>query len=820
MTVNMSILPIEPQLKKICEVLADQRRAILVAPPGAGKTTRVPLALAGLIKGFKPYPGKIIMLEPRRIAARLAAERMAATLGEAVGKHIGLSTRIERRISDQTCVEVMTEGVFIRRILADPELSGVSVVIFDEIHERSLNVDLALSLSLEVQSALREDLNLLAMSATLEAESLARRLQAPVITSTGRAFPVETRYLGRTRDPISDQMMKAIERAVTQTEGSILAFLPGAADIRRVAERLDLNGPFQVAPLYGALSPQEQDLAIAPSPNGVRKIVLATDIAESSLTIEGVSVVVDSGLARQPRYDPAGLTTQLQTVRASLANVDQRRGRAGRLGPGICYRLWDEPETRGLNRAPEPEISRTDLSGLVLNLAEWGERNPLNLTWLSPPPVGRIEAAQQQLIELGALDPDLSLTEKGQRMAKLPLNPALAALVVSAATPQARALAARLALLISERSVGGTSPDLSTRLQQFERDRSPRASRLRRQAAQWSDGATPKGDVAEILARGWPHRLARRREPGSLTYLLASGQAGQLSEGSALAKSEWLVVADLMGGAKGARIVLAAALTETTAKKWGKISTEEQVEFLPKSQKLRARKIVRLGAISLSEQPLPKPKTEAANEALLNYLRQEGFSALGLSAVITGFLSRLGHMKNVDGESWPTYSVGGLQQNVASWLGPALNESTFSIPTPKQCVRALSASLEWPYSRDIDVKAPLTLTLPSGRRAQIDWCDERAPLVACKVQEVYGQTAPIAVAEGRLPVTLQFLSPGGKPVATTRDVPQFWQKGYHDMAKDMRGRYPKHDWPEDPARARPHLGLTKARLARSKSTNS
>lgn len=815
MTVFMSDLPIEPLLPEIAATLRAQQRLILGAPPGAGKTTRVPLALAGLIDGFEALPGKIIMLEPRRIAARMAATRMAQTLGERLGGRIGLSTRIDRQTSKDTVVEVITDGLFTRRLLADPELSGVSAVIFDEIHERSLSADLGLALAQEVQAALRDDLHLLAMSATLDTSTMAKQLDAPVIESEGRQFPIETRYVGRTRDRLEDQMAKAIERAMRETTGSVLAFLPGAGEIRRTAERLALPKDVSIAPLYGALSPKDQDAAIRPSQNGVRKVVLATDIAESALTIEGVSVVVDSGYARVPRYVPGALSTELQTVRAARANVDQRRGRAGRLGPGVCYRLWDEAETRGLTPAPSPEIENADLSGLMLTLADWGEREPSNLNWLTPPPTGRVKAAHRDLESFGAIDADGGLTAKGRDMTRLPLSPRLAALIVGAEDDGERRQAADIAALISERGIGGNSADLAERLSRFRSDTSGRAKKLKSQAARWGGGAGPSGTPAEILAQGWPDMIAKRRTSGAAQYVLANGRAGQVDESSPLAKSDWLVVADMAGSAKSARITLAAAIDEATARKYGALETRDDATFDPIKGNFKARRVTAIGAILLSEQPLPKPSNAAAQAAVLAHFRDDGFAPTGLDLPIREVIARLRALYDAFGEPWPQWDLEQLQADVTDWLGPIFGQSSFTMPKPTTVRDALKAQLDWPLPQELDQKAPRKITLPSGRDAQIDWLSDRAPLIECKAQELYGAAKHLFVADGRIPVTLQILSPGGKPVATTQDLPGFWAGGYADMAKDMRGRYPKHDWPDDPARAKPHAGMTKARLAKS-----
>ncbi|MEM9938539.1 MAG: ATP-dependent helicase HrpB [Pseudomonadota bacterium] len=811
----MADLPIDSLLPEICETLKLSRRLVLAAPPGAGKTSRVPLALAGYLGGQQAVSGKVLVLEPRRIAARMAAERMASTLGERVGQRVGLSTRIERRVSKDTAIEVMTDGLFIRRILADPELTGIGAVVFDEVHERGLNTDLGLALCLDVQKALREDLHLLAMSATLDTETFSIQLDAPVVESEGRQYPVETRYLGRTRDRLEDQMAKAIQRAHRETDGSILAFLPGAGEIRRTAERLEGLSDTLVAPLYGAMSPKDQDAAVKPRPDGGRKIVLATDLAESALTIEGVSVVVDSGMARVPEVDPAGISTKLVTIRAARANVDQRRGRAGRLGPGICYRLWDEAETRGLVAAPTPEIIGAELSGLLLTLADWGETNPLALSWIDAPPSGRINAARDSLLQLGALDAEGRLTAKGKAMADLPLPPRLAALIVGAETPGEKALAAQIAALMGEAGMGGSSADLAERLTRFGRETSARAKSLRRQAERWAEGATPSGNPAHVLAKGWPDRIAKRRGKAGATYVMASGRAGQLDEASRLAKSDWLVVADLVGAAKGGRITLAGALDPKTAQDLGHVETRDEAAFDPATGKFKGRRVKAIGAIILSETPLPKPSDDVVRAGYLSHLREHGFGPTGLKPVIAGFCARLAALRGVEGEKWPDDTPNDLQETVEDWLKPMLGTGRFDLPSHGTVLNALKAALEWPLPQEIDKLAPLRAELPCGRKAEIDWLDERAPLVECRVQELYGAQQHPSLINGRVPITLQMLSPGGKPVATTRDLPGFWAGGYGDMAKDMRGRYPKHDWPEDPASAKPHAGMTKARLARS-----
>lgn len=803
-------LPIDEILGEVATALATGNRLVLAAPPGAGKTTRIPLFL---LDRFASRSGRWLVLEPRRIAARAAAERMAALLGEPLGRTVGLATRIERRVSDATRIEVITDGLFSRRILADPELAGVAGVIFDEFHERSLNVDLGLALALDVQTALREDLALVVMSATLETDRIAERLLAPAIISQGRAFPIETHYLGRPSGALADSMAAAIGKALSASKGSLLAFLPGAGEIRRLADALDASLPddIDVFPLYGALGPDEQDRAIRPAPPGRRKIVLATDIAESALTIEGVNTVVDSGLVRVPVYDPAARRSRLATRRASLASVDQRRGRAGRTGPGLCFRLWDEAETRGLARTITPEIEIADLSGLVLALADWGEHEPARLTWLDPPAPGRLTAARQRLYQLGAVDTAGAITHRGRAMAKLPLAPELAALIAASETPGQRALAAQIAALLSERGMGGTSTDLGERLAGFRRDRSRRAQALRRQAARWGGGGTPEGDPAQLIASAWPHAIARARTGSPGTYLTAGGEAVKLSQDDPLSRSEWLVVAEAVGAAAGARITLAAATEEAAALAAHPPQTEEVARFDPKTGKLSGRRLRRIGAIVLSEQPLPRPSGAAARAALLEAIRSQGFSTIGADSVIQEMLARIAFAAKVAGGDWPDWTPAILAETAGDWL---LAEQSGRVPSPGEVGDALRAHLGWHRAQALDRLAPRTLVLPTGRSAPIDWTDEKAPLVSARVQELFGLTAHPKLGDGAAAVTLSLSSPAGRPVAVTRDIGGFWAGAYGDMAKDMRARYPKHDWPDDPAAARPHEGRTKARLAK------
>ena len=617
-------LPIDAVLDELGRTLAANNAAVLVAPPGAGKTTRVPLALldAPWLNGKK-----IIMLEPRRIAARASAERMARTLGERAGETVGYRVRFGSKISRATRIEVVTEGIFSRQILDDPELSGVAAVLFDEFHERSLDADLGLALARDAQTGLREDLRILVMSATLDGARVGKLLgNAPVVASEGRAFPVETRYLGRKADaPIERQMADAIATALRADPGSVLAFLPGAAEIRRtqnfLSERVH-DASVEIVPLFGALDAAVQDRAIAPAPKGSRKVVLATSIAETSLTIEGVRIVVDSGLARVPRYEPDIGLTRLETVRASRAAVDQRRGRAGRTEPGVCYRLWDEPQTASLAAYTQPEILSADLSSLVLDLAQWGVRDPATLAFLDPPPAPALKEAKALLDELGALDSDGRITAEGKSLRALALPPRLARMIVDSHRLGAGEEAADIAAILTERGLGGDSVDLDHRLDQFRRDRSPRASSARSLAQRWArQVATTEGPAGEdispstgvMLALAFPDRVARNRGNGS--FVLANGRGAAVEQTSSLARAPYIAVAELTGTAAQGRILLAAPIAQEDieARFADQIEDKEEISFDRGAMALRARRKRTLHAITLSEAPVAlSPSAETA----------------------------------------------------------------------------------------------------------------------------------------------------------------------------------------------------------------
>lgn len=810
-------LPIDAVLDTLRDALARQTAAVLVAPPGAGKTTRVPLALLD-----QPWlgGGKILVLEPRRLAARGAAERMAATLGEAVGETIGLRARLDSRVGPKSRIEVITEGVFTRLILDDPALDGIGAILFDEYHERSLDADLGLALALDAQRGLREDLRLLVMSATLDGARVAGLLgTAPVIEAEGRSFPVTTRYLGRdARGRIEDQVSDAIMTGLRAEGGSILAFLPGQAEIRRVAERLAeriADPAVDIAPLFGAMDRRAQDLAVKPARAGMRKIVLATSIAESSITIEGVRVVVDCGLARVPRYDGEAGITRLATVRISRASADQRRGRAGRTEPGVCYRLWDEPQTQALLPFAEPEILNADLAGLLLDCAAWGEVDPLKLAWLDPPPRATLAGARQDLILIGALDPQSAqLTAHGRRLRSLPLPPRLAAMVTSAAGQGAARTAAEIAALVVERGLGGTDIDVAHRLEQFRRDRGERAQAMRRLAHGWaavasegvraSQGSDPPSPAA-LLALAYPERIAKARgAPGQ--FLLANGRGAQLAATEAMARAPFLVVAELSGSAAAARILLAATLDEAeiVALAQARIVQSDEITFDTAAAALRARRTSRLGAITLGS--VPRAVTPDTDTAL--HLAR-GIAALGIARLPwtkaqVQLRDRVAFVKAAASDAWPDLTDDGLAATIEQWLAPFLADKTrLSEVGADDLAAGLDTLLPWEVRQRLDRECPTHFTAPTGNQHAIDYEGPGRPALHIRVQELFGLKTHPAIAQGRLPLTLHLLSPARRPIQITRDLPGFWAGSWAAVKADMRGHYPRHPWPDDPANALP-----------------
>jgi ATP-dependent helicase HrpB len=807
-------LPIDAALPALRAALAAGSSAVLVAPPGAGKTTRVPLDL--LSADWLGPTGKIVLLEPRRLAARAAAERMAATLGERVGDTVGLRVRLGSKISARTRIEVVTEGVFTRMILDDPELAGIGAVIFDEFHERSLDADLGLAFALDAQGALREDLRLLVMSATLDGARVARLLgDAPVVASEGRAYPVETRHVER--DPnrrIEEAMSDAILRALRADPGSVLAFLPGQGEIRRVATLLAGRVPdgTEVAPLYGALSPAEQDRAVAPAAAGRRKVVLATSIAETSLTIEGVRIVVDSGLSRVPVYEPGLGLTRLVTARASRASVDQRRGRAGRTEPGLCYRLWPEAATTALEPFTRPEILAADLSGLLLDCAAWGVTDPGGLAFLDPPPAAALGEARSMLRDLAAIDADGRLTPGGRGLRALPLPPRLARMVVSAAASgQARA-AADLAAVLVERGLGGDGVDLADRVERFARDRSARSADMRRLAEGWARRANAAAstasplagvdlsEVGPLLALAYPDRVARARGRDG-EFVMANGRAGRLDPALALAREPFVVVADIAGAAGSARILAAApiALPAIEALFADRIAASNQVSFDRAARSLRARSARRLGSVTLGERSLPVPADAESAAILAQGVADVGLDALPWTPALAQWRARVSFLHAAEGGDWPDLSDDVLAAGIADWLAPEiLGRTAIDAIAAEDLGRALQALLPWTLRGRLETEAPTHVEVPTGSRIPIDYGAEGGPVLAVRVQELFGLDRHPTIAGGRVPLVLHLLSPAQRPIQITRDLPGFWRGSWAAVRADLRGRYPRHPWPEDP----------------------
>ncbi|MFL5222502.1 MAG: ATP-dependent helicase HrpB [Microvirga sp.] len=819
-------LPIDEALPDLAAALAARANAVLVAPPGAGKTTRVPLALLD-----EPWVEgrKLIVLEPRRLAARAAADRMAATLGEAVGETVGLRVRLGSKIGRRTRIEVVTDGVFPRMMLDDPAIEGVAAVLFDEFHERSLDADLGLALALDAQGGLREDLRLLVMSATLDGARVAGLLgDAPVIRSEGRAYPVETRHLGR--DPnrrIDAEVADAVARALRAESGSILAFLPGQGEIRRVEMLLRariVDPAVDIAPLYGALDRAEQDLAVSAARPGRRKIVLATSIAETSLTIEGVRVVIDSGLARVPVYEPDTGLTRLATVRVSRASADQRRGRAGRTEPGVCYRLWEEAATGALEPFGRPEILSADLAPLVLDCAAWGVADPRKLAFLDPPPAPALAEARALLEELGALDRDGRITESGRRLRALPLPPRLARMVLAAAgrSPETARDAADLAAVLVERGLGGDAVDLAERVERFRRDRSPRAADMRRMAEGWARmahisppggegrlGSPPSppggGNFGPLLVLAYPDRIAKARgRPGE--YLMANGRGAVLEAHERLARESFLAIAEIAGSAASARILAAAALSAAEVEEvvGPQIVEAEEVSFDRAARALRARAVRRLGAITLAERPLPALATEEAARALARGVAALGLDALPWSKALAQWRERVMFLRRAEGEEWPELSDDALAATIEDWLAPHLvGKAGLADIGPDDLAEALRALLPWSLRARLDAEAPTHVEVPTGSRIAIDYGAEEGPVLAVRVQELFGLRQHPTIAAGRVPLVLHLLSPAQRPIQITRDLPGFWRGSWAAVRADMRGQYPKHPWPEDPLNAEP-----------------
>ena len=835
------MLPIHAVLPDLLAALEAGANAVLVAPPGAGKTT----AVAPALLDSTWCKGEILLLSPRRLAARAAAERMAVLAGENVGGTYGYATRMDSKRSGRTRVTVLTEGIFVARIQADPELAGVSAVLFDEVHERSLDSDFGLALALDAQGALRPDLRLVAMSATLDgARFSALMSSAPVIESAGRSHPLTLRHLGRAAEArIEDSMAAAIRTALREESGGVLAFLPGVAEIERTAERLDALGDHMVLHrLHGSMEPQAQRAAIAPDPQGRRKIVLATSIAETSLTLDGISVVVDSGLARRPRYDRAAGMTRLVTERASQAAVTQRAGRAARQMPGVAYRLWEEAATAGLPRFDPPEILEADLSALTLDCAIWGVSDPRQLAWLDPPPDAAIAEARTRLMALEAIDADARPTPHGKAIARLPLAPRLAHMLVRAGELGLARIAAEVAVLLGERGLGGNDADLETRLRRWHQERGPRAEAARRLAKRWmgltspsprwgegrgegspqtlppARGAPPlpnplpasgerESGIAISIALAFPDRIARRRDASGETWASAGGRGFKLDPTSPLARAEWLAVAETQGMAAGARILSAVAIDAATVEALfaDRIETRRTVTFDPATGGIAAIRERRLGAVKLSSGPDSNADPAAIAAALLEGVRKHGLDLLPWPDSSQALRARARFAAEHGGEA-VALDDAALLAEADQWLAPLLaGKRRLDQIDLGALADALRGIIGWEGMKAIDRLAPNHFDSPAGSSHLIDYAAEGGPRVELRPQALFGLATHPMVGGGRVPLVLSLTSPAGRPIQTTRDLPGFWAGSWSDVAREMRGRYPRHPWPDDPAAANPTL---------------
>ena len=817
----MQDLPIHAVLPDVLVALRERGAAVLVAPPGAGKTT----AVAPALLGEDWCTGQVILLSPRRVAARAAAERMAELLGEKAGETIGYLTRLDSRTSARTRVLVVTEAIFVNRIVDDPELAGVSAVLFDEAHERHLDSDLGLALALETRGVLREDLRVCVMSATIDGARFARLLgdEAPVVESEGRAFPLEINWLGSSPDKrIEDAMAAAVLTAWREQPGDLLAFLPGVREIERVRERLVERLPdTPILPLHGQIEPAAQRTAIRRDRDGRRRIVLATAIAETSLTLDGVSVVVDSGLARHAEFDKAAGTTHLVTRRSSQASAGQRAGRAARQGPGVAYRLWEEAAHPGRPEFDLPEIATADLAPLVLDLARWGTADPAALPWLDPPPAAAVASARERLVRLGALDGGGRITPRGEALAALPLGPAHAAMVLFGAERGAAREAAKIALLLQERGLGGRGEDLAGRLQRWSADRFPRAEASRKLAGRWAERATElrqaqheRGEkidkrsarpepvegrratvpAAILLAAGLPDNIARRRDPSGEHWLSAGGRGFVLDPASPLARAGWLAIGDAQGQAKGARITAALPLEEAEIERWlpARIERRPVLNWNESEARVEARLERRLGAIVLASGPDPAPDPQA----IVDMLVEKAVERLG--ALLPAALLARARYAGI-----AALSPAGLAESADLWLRPLLESRRDLGISRGKLADALLGQLDWNDRQALDREAPREFVSPAGTHHAIDYTGDDAPSVEVRVQALFGlERHPMA---GRTPLLLKLTSPAGRPIQATRDLPGFWRGSWAEVRKDMKGRYPKHRWPDEPWAEKPSL---------------
>lgn len=837
----MTDLPIDEILPELCASLEHTPNAVVLAAPGAGKTTRIPLTLLDA-----PWRagGRILILEPRRLAARAAARRMAQTLGEPVGKTVGYRIQLDNKTGPDTVIEVVTEGILTRRLQSDPSLEGVAAVIFDEFHERNLQADLGLALCLDCQAGLREDLRILVMSATLEGAPIAELMGgAPVIASAGRAFPVETRYLGkppvdRFRDTLCPAVSSAVEQALREETGSILVFLPGEGEIRRVEKLLggaSLPADVEVLPLYGALPQAQQDRAVSPPSAGRRKVVLATAIAETSLTIEGIRVVVDGGQSRMPRFDPQGGMTRLFTEPVSLAGATQRQGRAGRTEPGICYRLWDKAGEGAFRQYAQPEILEADLAPLALDLANWGIQDASALHWLTPPPNAPLDQGRDLLKLLRALDDQDRITAHGREMARLPMHPRLAHMVIEGAKSGWAETACTVAALLTDRDIaqrearGAVAADLTLRVSAMKgahtslpinRNALNRAKAL---AKQWRGRVSRTGGAAETRARdhaldlsadeqvgalvalAYPDRIAERRPGGDARYRLSNGKGAVLPAEDGLRDVPYLAIATVSGDARDARIRLAAPISAATVEHLfaREIEEGETAIWDSQSRAVVARRQKRLNALVLSDAPAKNIPEDQIAAALIEGIRDLGLDCLPWRREAVEWRERALCLHQVTSDGID-FSDGALLDTLEDWLLPYLDGmSRVSHLKSLDLLAILKARLDWSAQQTMDKQVPTHVTVPSGSNIRIDYTDPAAPVLPVKLQEMFGATESPSVAGGALPLSIHLLSPAGRPLQITRDLPAFWSNAYPQVKAEMKGRYPKHPWPDDPLAATP-----------------
>ena len=808
-------LPIDDVLPDLLTALRESTRALIVAPAGAGKTTKIAPALVG-----EPWSaGQILLLVPRRLAARAAAEFMAGELGEKPGETIGYATRLDSKVGKSTRVVVMTHGVFLARIQADPELRDVSAVLFDEVHERSLDNDLALALALDTAKALRDDLRLLAMSATLDVERFKRLLDdPPTIVSEGKSFPLEIRHIGRDAAArIEPEMVSAIRAALKQQEGSLLAFLPGVAEIERTADaRCALPADVELHKLHGGIEPTSQRKALAAPPSGKRKLVLTTSIAETSVTLEDVRIVVDSGLARRPRYDRGAGLTRLVTERASRAAVTQRAGRAARQALGIAIRLWEEAASSSLPAHDPPEILEADLTSLLLTCILWGESDATRLSFLDPPPRSGLDEARRRLTTLGAIDGEGRVTNHGRAIAALPLEPRLAHMLLDARDLGIGATAADVAVLLTERGLGGNDPDLERRWRRWRSDKSPRAEAARKLASGWRRRLeieatdVDEHDLARALSLAFPDRVSRRRAASGESWQSVAGRGFRLDPSSSLAGSQWLAVGEVAGHASGARILSAAAIDEVAVLELfgDRIETRHDGDFDPGTGAVTPTRSRRLGAIRLSSGPDPNPDQAAVEAALLEGIRECGLALLPRDEHATQLRHRAALAHAFDPSISPLDDEV-LLDRAEEWLVPLLIGKR-RLSDVVGLASALVGLLGYEAARKLDRLAPADFVSPAGSRHTIDYSAQAGPTVEVRAQALFGLSAHPTLAGGAMPLVLAITSPAGRPIQTTKDLPGFWAGSWRDVAKDMRGRYPKHPWPDDPASAAPTLRSKRA----------